>query len=143
MTRAWRRLGFSKQGIHNNKCVTNPAVHNRGFRGLPEMLTAQLKCNPLYPATWQNDRNITNQKGEGSTRELGKDPEASPEPSAPLPQLPLQAGTKASICGLIDPLGAGGGGQGREIGLVKIKTSAKGDFLLFLWKHFKLDGKLK
>lgn len=51
------------------------------------MLTAQLKCNPLYLTTWQNDRNITNQEGEGVARELVKDPESSPHPQALLLQL--------------------------------------------------------
>lgn len=51
------------------------------------MLTAQLKCNPLYLTIWQNDRNITNQEGEGVARELVKDPESSPHPRIFLLQL--------------------------------------------------------
>lgn len=73
------------------------------------MLTAQLKCNPLYPTAWQNNRNITNQRGEGATRELVKDPELAPRPPPPLPPGTEQAGRKASICGIIDPLEEGDG----------------------------------
>lgn len=50
------------------------------------MLTAQLQGNPLYPTAWQNNGNITNQRGEGVTRELVRDPEPAPPP--PPPRLP-------------------------------------------------------
>lgn len=77
------------------------------------MLTAQLKWNPLYPTTWQNDRNITNQKGEGIARELLRDPESSLVPW-PRPPTPSTGWSKASICGIIDPLD---GGLGTQISL--------------------------
>lgn len=71
------------------------------------MLTAQLKWSPLYPTTWQNDRNITNQKGEGITggRESWLEipnPRLVPWPPPP----PSAAGWSGAspVCGLIEPL---------------------------------------
>lgn len=59
----------------------------------------------------------------------------------PLPQLPplyRRSRRKASICKIIGALEEGQGGN-----ITILKSSVKGGFLLFLWKHFKLDRKLK
>lgn len=67
------------------------------------MLTAQLKCNPLYPTTWQNDRNITNQNGAGrgggapGSRLRSTVSLPPPEPCAG------QAGKEVSACAVSGP----------------------------------------
>lgn len=110
-------------------------MHNRGFIRWLEMLTAQLKCNPLYPATWQNDRNITNQRGRG------REPESSPSPLV----LPEQSRLEGSlVCGLMDPLEEARRLVALLCGYVCVfKSSVEGGSMLLLWNRFKLDRKLK
>lgn len=78
------------------------------------MLTAQLKCNPLYHIPWQNDRNITNKKGRGPQGNWLKIQYSfSFPPSSEPAQNKLQ---KASICEII---GCPGEGYGAKHGYKK------------------------
>lgn len=84
------------------------------------MLTAQLKCNPLYHIPWQNDRNITNKKGRGPQGNWLKiQGSFSFPPSSEPAQSRLQ---KASICEII---GCPGEGYGAKHGYKKKKAALK------------------
>lgn len=85
------------------------------------MLTAQLKCNPLYHIPWQNDRNITNKKGRGPQGNWLKiQGSFSFPPSSEPAQSRLQ---KASICEII---GCPGEGYGAKHGYKKKKLLLSG-----------------